>query len=155
MTTDGNQCQALAQRFAQILLNSLGPVAIKEIDLRNASAPPGTCASHDFCDANMVMEEAFIDIYGHSSLTDDGMDPINVARWNDAWALVTSSGLLALLDMSDRWRIVATPPDGPAIPCCRGTFASSTAARRWIDQEQLCQRFAGFVLSVEPADTTK
>jgi len=101
MTTGSNLCQSLALRFAQILLSTLGVDVIHEIDRRNASAPPGTCASHDFCDANVVMEEAFIDTYGHSSLTDDGMDATNVARWNDAWALAVSSGLAQLLDMLD------------------------------------------------------
>ena len=51
----------LAKEFSRVL-NSWIPEKIFEVNLRNKEASyklNNCCASHDFCDANMAMDEAF------------------------------------------------------------------------------------------------
>jgi len=44
----------------------------------------GACASHDFCDANMVMSDAFERHMGHTA---DGDSERDASIWSDAWRL--------------------------------------------------------------------
>lgn len=162
--------QALAQRFALLLRDLLGTPILREIDTRNRMAPAGTCASHDFCDANMVMELAFIEIFGQQSLSEDeATSNANTRRWNSAWRIAVETGFVKLLSAApahpehadlkhahpagavpQRWRIVVSPSEGETFDHCKGTFASSEAACAWISREQLNQRYPGCRLSVEP-----
>lgn len=65
---------------------------IDEIRARNVSAGPGVCASHDFCDANMPMADAFESIMGRP------VDPANdddAALWSAAWNVAHKERLTA------------------------------------------------------------
>jgi hypothetical protein len=77
----------IADRFATILLDWLTPVQFLEMKHRNENNPTyadGAYASHDFCDANMAMHEAFQSVTGHCAAVDSEAD---TALWNDAWVL--------------------------------------------------------------------
>lgn len=44
-----------------------------------------SCHSHDYCDANMAMQEAMKELGFNVWLADGHMDPVMVELWNDAW----------------------------------------------------------------------
>jgi hypothetical protein len=82
--------QALAQRlafeFASVLYAWLGDDKYQEVLVRNRSIPANCCASHDFCDANMAMHEAFINLFGREP---DLESEAHLSLWNRAWPLFT------------------------------------------------------------------
>ena len=51
----------------------------------NLTASPGVCHSHDYCDANMAMVEAYADLLGVPACDIDLSEPIRYL-FNDAWA---------------------------------------------------------------------
>lgn len=75
---------SLACVFSEVLKVWLSPDEMREVIARNRAEPnPSICHSHDFCDANMAMLEAWEpaigpDIDVHS---DEG-----IALWNAAWS---------------------------------------------------------------------
>lgn len=91
--------ERLAEEFAAVLLVSIGPDNMREVIARNQSAAdPMTCASHDFCDANMLMFKAL------QNLTDKPLDPeticadsANADLWNRAWAIAKESAMQSML----------------------------------------------------------
>lgn len=70
-------------------LDSIVGRHLRGIDERNKGYGEHTCASHDFCDANMPMSEAFSDIMGREVVTNhqDDMD-----LWNAAWDITKREG---------------------------------------------------------------
>ncbi len=74
----------IAEKFAAVLRRWLSPGEFAEMRKRNQTSAyaSGCCASHDFCDANMAMEEAFTEIVGRP--LDFGSDA-DTAIWNEAW----------------------------------------------------------------------
>lgn len=57
-----NKVTPLAQEFSAVLKSWLTPYKIKQINKRNkteAYRVYNSCASHDYCDANMAMDAAF------------------------------------------------------------------------------------------------
>ena len=49
----------IARSFCEVIRKHLTPDEIKEAIVRNrAQTDPNVCHTHDFCDANMAMEEA-------------------------------------------------------------------------------------------------
>jgi hypothetical protein len=87
---------AIARRFADHLRESLSPEQWREMRLVNRGhTTDKICASHDYCDANMPMDEAFQEIIGHeidcSSDTETGI-------WNRAWDLAKERFLTAAED---------------------------------------------------------
>ena len=86
---------ALANRFADILRDWLTPGDWKEMRKRNAALPQGICASHDFCDANEAMLEAF-QSFGIEPLPEQGEMPESIAaQWGAAWELAKKERLTA------------------------------------------------------------
>lgn len=81
--------QHIARVFSRILREHLHDDDLSRVIKRNhKERAPDVCHSHDFCDANMLMNEAYCRIMGLSE--DDGFDandPQQAALWNDAWAL--------------------------------------------------------------------
>jgi len=78
----------LANEFSRILTKQLGTEIIGDINWLNETSPPHICASHNFCDANEIMAEAFEKIVGvelniqleeHKTL------------WNQAWTLAKNN----------------------------------------------------------------
>lgn len=83
--------EKLAKAFADQLLADIGPDNFAAVRAANVTAEAGVCASHDYCDANMTMLEAFTATFGRqpAMLENTGEDDphidIDVGLWNGAW----------------------------------------------------------------------
>lgn len=91
----------VAHRFAKNLLDYMGADKLTEADRRNAHDPAyqsGACASHDFCDANVFMAQAFEDHLGlpHETLPDEGNQLVTCEEWNAAWDYARKSSFTTL-----------------------------------------------------------
>lgn len=83
--------ERLAAAFASHLFGELGAAAMGEIRAANVGSLPGACASHDHCDANLIMADAFADIMGRAFLPGNDRAPSDAdcALWSDAWQRAT------------------------------------------------------------------
>lgn len=85
-TTDSKE---LARGLSEALRGWLSGAEMTEVAARNATAAyAGCCASHDFCDANMAMSEAFAKAFGR----DPGFDQHDVDLMNSAWEAAKAAG---------------------------------------------------------------
>ena len=83
MTAQTSPTEQLARAFSSELRSELGDDIVTEIvELNAASDNADGCYSHDYCDANMVMEAAFIEVFGREPDVSGGDD---VRLWNAAW----------------------------------------------------------------------
>ena len=74
--------QALARSFAKVLQEWLTWEEMQIVITRNElSSYRGCCASHDFCDANMAMDEAFRRLGTPFEFGNNLHDTL----WNAAW----------------------------------------------------------------------
>lgn len=88
------QAHILARAFAANIEADLTASQFAEVKRRNGTAlySGGACATHDFCDANMNMQAAYIVTFGVDPLDDmNGSAPI----WNRAWAIAKTEYLTA------------------------------------------------------------
>lgn len=76
------QTQILAHLFALRLKQDLGQPRFDDMRERNRDIGEGHCASHDFVDANMVMNAAFIEVAAREL---DAERDDDVELWNTAW----------------------------------------------------------------------
>ena len=83
-----NKVEELSERFSKLLREDLSEHVMKEVVTRNKTYGEGICASHDFCDANMVMADAFKQIVGHEIDADNEVD---ATLWSDAWSLAVKN----------------------------------------------------------------
>ena len=90
-----SRAEKIAGQFHACLLFVLSSEEIAEMKKRNkAETDPLICHSHDFCDANMVMEEAF-HLLGYCTPADIGeheeaaeaMHERQCELWCEAWRL--------------------------------------------------------------------
>lgn len=80
--------QVLANKFSMILRSWLSEEEMQEVIKRNKSETNrSVCHSHDFCDANMAMQEA-LESFGLTVSADSDED---AALWNGAWNLAQKS----------------------------------------------------------------
>ena len=84
--------QTLAEEFAARLFVRIGEANLREVIARNAACGKG-CASHDFCDANMVMLAA---LQALAPELEGELDEILhrddlLALWEEAWAVAKAS----------------------------------------------------------------
>jgi hypothetical protein len=84
---------ALARRFAAVLLEWLGATTLRDVNARNATYaaeygdPNRVCATHDFCDANQAMLDALESLHGPDyELSDDAVHALINAAWTQAKA---------------------------------------------------------------------
>lgn len=82
----------LADQFRKVIFEWLGSDVCQQIDLANKSNPPIVCASHDYCDSNMAMDEALQAFGIDTEPTENGMPEEIAALWNDAWNLAKEKG---------------------------------------------------------------
>lgn len=91
-----NQIRLLAEAFKRRMLEELGPeklaIAVSVNQALRKAGRPNVCATHDFCDANMPMHEAFQEAMGYDPLdandeTDGGMNQSDTLLWGAAWEL--------------------------------------------------------------------
>jgi hypothetical protein len=139
MTTK-QQPVTLAREFSRVLTEWLTPAEMADVNAKNAAEyNPIICHSHDYCDANMAMDEAFSRAFGYSPLddahrdpADDGMTAENVDLINSAWdiakALEFNADKIAaaenfarhLREAEQRRRIVLAMRRGRGAGCIRG-----------------------------------
>ena len=62
-------------------MNEIGPANLQTVIERNKADSADTCASHDFCDANVSMHDAFVAVTGREPLETDS----DIALWGKAW----------------------------------------------------------------------
>lgn len=92
---------ALAEEFAARLYVSIGAKAFDEVIRRNNEhAGDSACASHDFCDANMVMLDAVQALDPEADVDDILQGDDWIARWNEAWDIAKASGFSEFLTSS-------------------------------------------------------
>lgn len=97
--------ELLARAFAAELRKEIGADAIAEVIRRNAAETnPGTCHSHDFIDANMVMDRAWRALIGREVRlpcdVEDGRCTQaecdrDTERWNAAWEMAVANTFYA------------------------------------------------------------
>lgn len=75
--------EQLAREFARLLLEELGEEIMQEVVRLNRTPDyqGPVCASHNFCDANMVMAAAFEETFGR----EPALDGEDLRMWNEAW----------------------------------------------------------------------
>lgn len=85
---DLNLVALLAGEFCVTLRNELTAEEIAYVNARNAVEPAGSgvCHSHDYCDANMVMQKAFENLGIPTPVDSDNPDDDErFGLWNAAW----------------------------------------------------------------------
>lgn len=100
----------VAKEFSRILCRWLPPVEIAEAVRRNTTEPAGSttrmprrafCHSHDFCDANMAMYEAFnnlgITVSGDAEDCESSEWLASSVLWNAAWTIAFKAGFSLIL----------------------------------------------------------
>lgn len=87
--------ETVATEFSKVLRTWLTPAEMSEVVRRNSEQKdPNICHSHDFCDANMAMDEALrnlrVDMDAEGALQDDNL----IDLWNASWGLAKSREFL-------------------------------------------------------------
>lgn len=82
----------LAKAFAGGLALALSRDELAEAVERNATeGNASVCHSHDHCDANMVMAEAFVAVFGREPLLAGERDTEDLLTWNEAWMMAKAA----------------------------------------------------------------
>jgi hypothetical protein len=84
------QTEALAAEFVEQLRAELPPARFAEMQNLNATADDGVCHSHDYCDSNVLMMEAFEQVVGREI---DLQSDDDRALWSAAWRYALTHGL--------------------------------------------------------------
>lgn len=82
--------EGIAASFVSRLQAHLTTQQFAEMQNLNAVADAGVCHSHDYCDANEVMSDAFCNWTGREMDTQSDEDR---ALWTAAWAYAMAHGL--------------------------------------------------------------
>lgn len=90
MTRNPVLTRLLARNFSRRLAYYIGVVGIAKANERNAAEPnPSICHSHDFCDANVAMAEAFEHVRGHEP---DVQSESDMRLFSAAWDAAKRAG---------------------------------------------------------------
>lgn len=104
MTKTIPTADALARKFAENLKEDIGDAALAEVVRRNGDASydeTGSCASHDFCDANMTMLASLMDFgFTDDEVFESDENPL-IAVWNEAWDLAKKNNFYIFEKMED------------------------------------------------------
>ena len=90
IANDKQKIESIAKKFAELLKKEIGDENLAETVALNAKEKSsGICHSHDFCDANMVMAEAFtaVGIDLDKDYPDMTQNETITGIWGDAWDL--------------------------------------------------------------------
>lgn len=84
-----NQIEQLARAFSQKLRHYLSEHEMSQvISLNESEEDPCICHSHDFCDANEAMQDAFIKLFGRSCNFSGRVEyNADLDIWNKSWAM--------------------------------------------------------------------
>ncbi len=79
--------RTLARLFSERLREHIGEDDFREMLRRNATEEyVNKCASHDFCDANIIMDDAMWAVLSDDpGITLDIVDPADRDAWTEAW----------------------------------------------------------------------
>lgn len=102
-TTEASTIGYLAGAFVDVLWEQLSDDELQQVKERNKeeafeagyrskTEQRSVCHSHDFCDANMAMDEAFRRCFGREPDLEGNDD---TALWNAAWEIATIGWLTA------------------------------------------------------------
>lgn len=73
----------LGLEFTKLLIEEIGRDNVETAREENGSGVcPLSCYTHEFCDANVVMSNAFLNILGHDV---DAENQDDVDLWNASW----------------------------------------------------------------------
>lgn len=117
----------IAFEFGRLLRNELLQEEFVEVLARNAAeTDAGICHSHDFTDANMIMDQAFTNIGLRSTIDYDEDDTRGrdwaTAMWNAAWDKAKAQGFKiddALQDLDNRRYVCSWTTGDFASPGCQ------------------------------------
>ena len=94
--THAQRVDELANEFIETIQRWLGSHGCGLVDeLNRAEINSVICHTHDFCDANMAMEEAYRNVWGDHLAEDEGIDFAHedvAAEVGDAWMLAKTRG---------------------------------------------------------------
>lgn len=84
----------VAVGFTKVLRSWLTAQEMELVVQDASESPYSGCASHDFCDANMAMAQAFKDVFGRPPEFEPETHEADVctALWNSAWDLARKGG---------------------------------------------------------------
>lgn len=84
-----NQTEQLAREFSLKLRHYLSEHEMSQvISLNESEEDKYCCHSHDFCDANEAMQDAFIKLFGRScKLYSENEPNSDLVLWNAAWTM--------------------------------------------------------------------
>lgn len=83
----------LAREFGSRIQEALTPHQFRDmVDRNKAEAFDTVCHSHDFCDANVYMAEAFEAVMGRENDVSCARD---ADLWNDAWTIAKAADFFA------------------------------------------------------------
>jgi hypothetical protein len=75
----------IARAFACLVAEFVGLHTLR-IDALNRTASPGVCASHDYCDANVFMQQALLDVTGIDAAAElPDMSELTAKLWDYSW----------------------------------------------------------------------
>jgi hypothetical protein len=107
---DNPKIPLLARVFSRVLQEWLMPAEMNQAIARNETAEyKGACATHDFCDANMAMHEAFenLGLKGISDFETDSPEQVAaMALWNKAWDYAKANRFFVSVPVGERHREV-------------------------------------------------
>jgi hypothetical protein len=82
-TINANMASDIAKKFSEVLRDWLTKEEMQNVVDRNRSqTDESICHSHDFCDANMAMDEAFTAVVGRQC---NLQNQYEIKRWGHAW----------------------------------------------------------------------
>jgi hypothetical protein len=116
--------RTMGRKFSKVLRKWIGEINLQEVVNRNAANDDSCCASHDFCDANMAMDEAFTKVMGRGFEFNFDEDPAkeqdnasDTELMNMAWDYAKANKFFINTDVSANTTII-TPNgtmDNPAL----------------------------------------
>lgn len=96
----------VAHKFKEIICKYISTADVKEIDRLNAAEVigSGVCHTHDFCDANLIMEEALtslgVKVFAQAENSHDPDDQVMsdeaISLWDAAWDIAKAEGFSTL-----------------------------------------------------------
>jgi hypothetical protein len=90
MTTE----KKLAKRFHALVREALPAATLEEVDRLNRTwryRQSGSCATHDYSDANEFMAQAFREVKGYD-IVDRGYADADCELWGRAWDITQKNG---------------------------------------------------------------
>lgn len=97
-TEPSKEVRKLAKKFSKVLASWLSFEQMQTVIESNAENNDSSCASHDFCDANMAMDEAFVKVMKRSFVFFVEDDPASEKAneydtdlINQAWSLAKAN----------------------------------------------------------------